>query len=110
MPSGSRPSARASGLREEARSTSEFASRDLTILAGENNGGKSNAIEALRLVTTPFSKRREMYCESTDIRFGSAERKFELDATFADLSVAQQGPLISAVTDHTLQKAVFGLS
>ncbi len=110
MPSGSRPSARASGPREEARSTSEFASRDLTILAGENNGGKSNAIDALRLVTTPFSKRREIYCESTDIRFGSAERKFELDATFADLSVAQQGRLISAVTDHTLQKAVFGLS
>jgi putative ATP-dependent endonuclease of OLD family len=85
-------------------------SSDLTIFVGENNGGKSNAIDALRLVTTPLSGRREIYCESTDIRFGSPEPKFELDATFADLSVPQQGRLISAVTDHTLQKAVFGLS
>jgi len=85
-------------------------SKGLTIFVGENNGGKSNAIDALRLVTTPLSGRREIYCESTDIRFGSAESKFELNATFADLSVPQQGRLISAVTDHTLQKAVFGLS
>ena len=85
-------------------------SKDLTIFVGENNGGKSNAIDALRLVTTPLSGRRELFCESTDIRFGSAEPKFEVDATFADLSVPQQGRLLSAVTDHTLQKAVFGLS
>jgi putative ATP-dependent endonuclease of OLD family len=83
---------------------------DLTILVGENNGGKSNAIDALRLVTTPLSGRREIYCESTDIRFGNAEPKFELDATFAGLSAPQQGRLISAVTDYTLEKAVFGLS
>ncbi|HLJ89956.1 MAG TPA: AAA family ATPase [Candidatus Angelobacter sp.] len=85
-------------------------SKDLTILGGENNGGKSNAIDALRLVTMPLSGRREIYCEPTDIRLGSSEPRFELDATFADLSVPQQGRLISAVTDHTLQKAVFGLS
>jgi putative ATP-dependent endonuclease of OLD family len=84
--------------------------KDITILVGENNGGKSNAIDALRLVTTPLSGRREIYCESTDIRMGSGEPRFELDATFADLSVPQQGRLISAVTDHTLQKAVFGLN
>ena len=83
--------------------------KDLTILVGENNGGKSNAIDALRLVTTPLSGRREIYCESTDIRLSSIEPRFELDATFADLSVSQQGRLISAVTDHTLQKAIFGL-
>jgi putative ATP-dependent endonuclease of the OLD family len=84
--------------------------KDITILVGENNGGKSNAIDALRLVTTPLSGRREIYCESTDIRMGSGEPRFELDATFAHLSVPQQGRLISAVTDHTLQKAVFGLN
>lgn len=84
--------------------------KDLTILVGENNGGKSNAIDALRLLTMPLSGRREIYCESTDIRLGSAEPRFELDATFDDLSVPQQGRLISAVTDHTLQKALFGLS
>jgi len=85
-------------------------SKNLTIFVGENNGGKSNAIDALRLLTTPLGGRREIYCESTDVRFGSPEPKFELEAIFADLSLPQQGRLISAVTDHTLQKTVFGLS
>jgi putative ATP-dependent endonuclease of the OLD family len=85
-------------------------SDDLTILVGENNGGKSNAIDAIRLLTTPLSGRREIYCESTDVRFGSADKVFELDATFAKLSIPQQGRLISAVTDHSLEKIVFGLT
>ncbi|SNS70536.1 putative ATP-dependent endonuclease of the OLD family [Granulicella rosea] len=85
-------------------------SDDLTILVGENNGGKSNAIDAIRLITTPLSGRREIYCESTDVRFGSTDRKFELDATFASLNISQQGRLISAVTDHSLNKAVFGIT
>ena len=84
--------------------------KDLTILVGENNGGKSNTIDALRLITTPLSGRREIYCESSDIRFGGAEPKFEVQATFSDLSVPQQGRLISAVTDHTLEKVTFGLT
>ena len=33
-------------------------SRDLTIFVGENNGAKSNAIDAIRLTTTPLSGRR----------------------------------------------------
>jgi putative ATP-dependent endonuclease of OLD family len=52
------------------------------------------------LVTTPLGGRREIYCEPTDVRFGSKERSFEIDATFAELSVPQQGRFISAVTDH----------
>src|ERR1700730_9011974 len=56
---------------------------DLTILVGENNGGKSNAIDAIRLVTTPLGGRREIYCETTDIRLGSLTRHFELIATRA---------------------------
>lgn len=84
--------------------------KDLTILVGENNGGKSNTIDALRLITTPLSGRREIYCESSDIRFGGTEPKFEVQATFSELSVPQQGRLISAVTDHTLEKVTFGLT
>ena len=84
--------------------------KDLTIFVGENNGGKSNAIDALRLVTAPMSGRRELYCESTDIRFGSPDAKFELSATYASLSPAQQGRLIAAVADDTLQRAIFGVS
>src|ERR1039458_9217241 len=85
-------------------------SGDLTILVGENSGGKSNAIDAIRLVTTPLGGRREIYCESTDVRFGSKERKYDIEAVFAGLTVPQQGRLISAVTDHSLEKVIFGLT
>jgi putative ATP-dependent endonuclease of OLD family len=83
---------------------------DLTILVGENNGGKSNAIDAIRLLTTPLGGRRELYCETTDIRFGSAEQKFELTATFAELNPAQQGRMISAATDAAITGCVFGVN
>ena len=82
---------------------------DLTILVGENNGGKSNAIDALRLLTTPLGGRRDIYCETTDIRFGSAERRFELSARFDELSPPQQGRLISVATDHAITGCIFGL-
>jgi putative ATP-dependent endonuclease of the OLD family len=84
-------------------------SKDLTILVGENNGGKSNAIDAIRLLTTPLGVRRELYCEPTDIRFGNADRKFELVGHFEELSAAQKGRLISAATDPAITGCVFGL-
>ncbi|MGM5049537.1 ATP-dependent nuclease [Tardiphaga sp. 604_B6_N1_1] len=83
--------------------------KDLTILVGENNGGKSNAIDAIRLLTVPLGGRRELYCEATDIRFGSDDRKFELTATFTDLNHAQQGRMISAATDAAISGCIFGL-
>ncbi len=83
---------------------------DLTIFVGENNGGKSNAIDAIRLVTVPLSARRELYCEPTDIRFGNADRTFDIEAHYAALTVPQQGRLISAAADVTLNRAIFGLN
>jgi putative ATP-dependent endonuclease of OLD family len=82
---------------------------DLTILVGENNGGKSNAIDAIRLLTAPLGGRRELYCETTDIRFGTTNRQFELIGRFEELSPPQQGRLISAATDHAISGCVFGL-
>ena len=82
----------------------------LTVLVGENNGGKSNIIDAIRLVSTPLSGRRELYCEPTDIRFGSKERAFEIAATFSGLLPPQQGRLLSATTDDTLTEVRFGLT
>ena len=82
---------------------------DLTVLVGENNGGKSNAIDAIRLLTIPLGGRREIYCEPTDVRFQSAAPHFELEAHFSSLTTGQQGRLISAATDATLTKASFGL-
>lgn len=83
--------------------------RDLTVFVGENNGGKSNAIDGIRLLTPPLGGRREIYCEPTDVRFQSQTSGFELEATFSDLSVGQQGRMISASTDATLSEARFGL-
>jgi len=82
----------------------------LTVLVGENNGGKSNIIDAIRLLSTPLSGRRELYCEQTDIRFGVTLRTFELRATFSGLSPPQQGRLLSATTSDTLEEACFGLT
>lgn len=85
-------------------------SRDLTIFVGENNGGKSNAIDAIRLITPPLGGRREIYCETTDIRFGGSSRRFDLEAKFVELSVSQQGRFVSAAADSSLETAIFGLS
>jgi len=82
---------------------------DLTIFVGENNGGKSNAIDAIRLLTAPLTGRRDLYCETTDIRFESTERRFEIQGTFGGLSAAQQGRFLSAAADTSLEKVVFGL-
>ena len=84
--------------------------RDLTIFVGENNGGKSNAIDAIRLVTSPLGGRREIYCEPTDIRFDGPVRRFDIESRFVDLSAPQQGRLMSAAADHSLTTAVFGLT
>lgn len=83
--------------------------KDLTVFVGENNGGKSNAIDAIRLLTQPLGGRREIYCEPTDVRSPSQNEGFELEAVFSDLSVGQQGRMISASTDATLSEARFGL-
>jgi putative ATP-dependent endonuclease of OLD family len=83
--------------------------KDLTVLVGENNGGKSNAIDAIRLLTLPLSGRREIYCEPTDVRFQCGATQFDLEAHFAELSSGQQGRLISAATDAGLTNACFGL-
>ncbi len=84
--------------------------KDLTVFVGENNGGKSNAIDAMRLLTVPLSGRREIYCEGTDIRFQSTRPDFEIVGEFEELSTGQQGRLISAATDVSLTRAAFGLN
>jgi len=82
---------------------------DLTILVGENNSGKSNTIDALRLLTPPLSGRRDIYCQLTDIRFNSGTG-FDLSARYDDLNAAQQGRLVSACPDKAMTHTVFGLS
>jgi putative ATP-dependent endonuclease of OLD family len=82
---------------------------DITILVGENNSGKSNAIDAIRLLTPPLSSRREIYCQLTDIRF-DAGNEFEVSALYSDLTDSQQGRLMTASTDETMTEVRFGLT
>lgn len=65
--------------------------KDLTVFVGENNGGKSNAIDAIRLLTIPLSGRREIYCEQTDVRFQGESEFIKLAGCFSELSIGQQG-------------------
>ena len=82
---------------------------DLTVLVGENNGGKSNIIDAIRLLTLPLSGRRERYPEDDDLRHGSTEPTFAIEGRFSDLSDTVKGLLISAVPDPAADLAILGM-
>ena len=85
-------------------------SKELTVFVGENSGGKSNAIDAIRLITSPLSGRREIYCEPTDVRFGSPTKVFQLEARYSELAVGQQGRFAAAAANSQMDKAVVGLT
>ncbi|WP_333901394.1 ATP-dependent nuclease [Enterobacter wuhouensis] len=81
---------------------------DLTVLVGENNGGKSNVVDAIRLLTLPLSGRRERYPEDEDVRRYSTVPSFQIEGAFQGLSDTLKGLLISAVPDPTKSEATFG--
>lgn len=84
----------------------------LTAIVGENNGGKSNIVDALRLLFLPTNGRREIYCEESDIRREAKDKKdkfFKIKACLTDLSPAQKGLLISAVPNPLKSEAYYGL-
>lgn len=82
---------------------------DLTVLVGENSGGKSNIVDALRLLTLPVSGRRDRYPEIDDLRRGHAEADFRIEGRYSGMSVALRGLLVSAVPDPTEDLAIFGM-
>jgi len=82
--------------------------KELTVLVGENNGGKSNIIDAIRLITAPLNGRRERYAEDSDLRHKAAPANFEIVADYAGLSDTLKGLLIVAVPDPTKDHALFG--
>ena len=81
---------------------------DLTVLVGENNGGKSNVVDSIRLLTLPLSGRRERYPEDEDVRRHAAVQNFQIEGVFRGLGDTLKGLLISAVPDPTRDEAVFG--
>lgn len=69
---------------------------DLTVLIGENNAGKSNVIDAIRLITTPADGRRNRYCEIADLNSESGESSFTLRSVYQGLSPTEQALMITA--------------
>lgn len=68
----------------------------LTLLVGENNAGKSNVIEALRLATLPLSGRRTRYFEPDDLT-RDEPGPITLTAEYAGLSSYQRAHYVGAL-------------
>ena len=82
----------------------------LTLLVGENNSGKSNVIEALRLATAPLNLRRSRYFEADDLSHGREGQPIELDLELDGLTPIQRGQYITALdleSGHAMYKARF---
>ncbi|MDG4793465.1 AAA family ATPase [Micromonospora sp. WMMD1082] len=56
--------------------------RDVSVLVGENSGGKTNVIDALRLLTDPVDGRRNLYLDRDDLFRGSGCGQVMLRATY----------------------------
>jgi putative ATP-dependent endonuclease of OLD family len=69
----------------------------LTLLVGENNSGKSNVVDALRLATSPIGGRRTRYFENDDFSKGGEGESIELDLTLDGLTTIQKGQFLSAL-------------
>ncbi|MFI2116704.1 ATP-dependent nuclease [Streptomyces rubiginosohelvolus] len=78
---------------------------DITLLVGENNSGKSNVIEALRLATTPLNRRATRWFDEADLSHGREGREAQFRATYDGLSAAQRAHYITALDVETNQAA-----
>lgn len=82
--------------------------KDLTVLVGENNGGKTSVLDALRLLTTPSDGRRTRYPEVRDVHRDTPESPIKLDARFEKLSQSQKGWFLTALTVQSEDSALLG--
>lgn len=83
--------------------------KELTIIVGENNSGKSNILEAMRLLVNPLNGKRDRYAEENDVcRIDSADG-FKLEAVYKDISDDQKALMIAGCPDPTKDE-VFRLS
>lgn len=92
-------SARIKGFRS-CENTEVTLRPDLTLLVGENNAGKSNIIDALRLATAPLSGRRTRYFEIDDLSLGAGITP-DIELVFADGDNFQQALFIGALDLET---------
>jgi putative ATP-dependent endonuclease of the OLD family len=74
---------------------------NLTLIVGENNSGKSNIIDALRLATTPPNGRRTRYFEASDLSRRCGSDTIDVRAEFSGATPMQLGRHIPALDLNT---------
>ncbi|ABC82992.1 ATP-dependent nuclease [Anaeromyxobacter dehalogenans] len=79
----------------------------LTVLAGENNSGKTNVLEALRLLTPPSDGRVVRWPEPRDITRGF--ESFSIRGTYSALDDRQRGSFLTCLRGPTSDSASLGL-
>lgn len=72
---------------------------DLMVLVGENNGGKSNIVDAIRLLTLPMSGRRDRYPGDENVRRHATVPNFQIEGVFRELSDTLKG-LLEVLRQH----------
>lgn len=80
----------------------------LTVLAGENNAGKTNALDAIRLATAPTDTRRGRAFDLDDLRVGAEQ--LELTTEYADLDPSQRGLFFSALASNNGSNAFYKIA
>lgn len=83
--------------------------KHMTILAGENNSGKTTILDAIRLLTLPLDDRREIYPRPEDVTDGSLDGSFSISAEFAELTDAQLGLNVAALGSLDGSQIRYGL-
>ncbi len=71
----------------------------LTVVIGENNGGKSNLLDVVRLLTDPLDGRRDRFWDADDVARMPGSEAVELAATFKLTSADQLGIYSQGVLD-----------
>lgn len=69
----------------------------VTVVVGENNAGKSNFIDALRLLTDPLDGRRTRWWDVEDVHPWAEGATAELRAVYGALSPAEAGTHLQAL-------------
>jgi putative ATP-dependent endonuclease of OLD family len=82
--------------------------RDVSVLVGENNGGKSNVIDALRLLTEPMDGRRNLYLDRDDVFRGHVPGQVTLRATYTG-SVEDDLAAYHHAASRTLDRVLYTL-
>ncbi|MEU9369517.1 AAA family ATPase [Streptomyces avermitilis] len=78
----------------------------ITLLVGENNSGKSNVIESLRMATTPLNRRTTRWFDESDLSRGREGQESEFAATYDGLTATQRAHYIASL-DVDTQQAIY---